>query len=43
VPGLVDGSIGALDGVMFCFPDFIESLDFFARRITPLLKERGLR
>jgi pyrimidine oxygenase len=35
---------GALDGVMFCFPEFIEGLTMFDRDVAPLLGEKyGLR
>ncbi|MBF6570201.1 MAG: LLM class flavin-dependent oxidoreductase [Candidatus Binataceae bacterium] len=34
---------GELDGVMFCFPDFIQGLEAFQRGVMPLLDRRGLR
>lgn len=32
-----------LDGLLFTFPDFIEGMKYFERKILPLLHERGLR
>lgn len=34
---------GGLDGVMLCFPDFIEGLEGFRARIQPALAEHGIR
>jgi len=31
---------GALDGVMFCFPDFIEGMTLFNRTVMPILEEK---
>lgn len=31
-----------LDGVMFCFPDFIAGLESFRERLLPILTDRGL-
>jgi pyrimidine oxygenase len=31
---------GDLDGIMFCFPDFIEGLNSFHRDVTPLLETK---
>ncbi len=37
-------SEGELNGVLFCFPDFIPALEAFDRELMPLLRDRyGLR
>ncbi len=34
---------GAVDGVLFVFPDFIDGLTRFGEQVMPILRKRGLR
>ena len=33
---------GLIDGILFCFPDFIEGLKLFGEAVMPILRRRGL-
>jgi pyrimidine oxygenase len=33
---------GGIDGILFCFPDFIEGLTLFGEHVMPILRRRGL-
>lgn len=33
---------GLIDGILFCFPDFIEGLTLFGESVMPILRRRGL-
>jgi pyrimidine oxygenase len=33
---------GGIDGILFCFPDFIEGLTLFGEAVMPILRRRGL-